>query len=377
MLTFDTDLPADSLEFCPQVGFEDIFVCGTYKLVDSDRRSNPKVEGDAVVISESKNTVQGPQTRKGQCLLFRITKNPEDEFRQIQRFNLPAILDMKWGHRSGAVPPILAIADSEGSITVHEWREQSMTQIDSIRCATSDTLVLSIDWSNRRRQDASPGTLIASLSNGSLCILTSTETGSMAITNTWHAHDHEPWVAAWNYWNTNIIYSGKSLLWRGDDLKLKAWDVRQGFESPAFVNKRFDAGVTSIQSHPYIEHLLAVGSYDNTVKLFDTRKLSTVMTEADVGGGAWRIKWCPSFERKSDLLVASMHDGFKVMRFGSNNENSDWSSFSGASEIVNRNDEHESMAYGADWCYGGQLANGKSIVGGCSFYDHKIYIWSA
>lgn len=24
----------------------------------------------------------------------------------------------------------------------------------------------------------------------------------------------------------------------GDDLKLKAWDVRQGFESPTFVNRR-------------------------------------------------------------------------------------------------------------------------------------------
>ncbi len=40
------------------------------------------------------------------------------------------------------------------------------------------------------------------------------------------------------------------------------------------------------------------------------------LTEVDVGGGAWRIKWHPSSARKHDLLVASMHDGFKVVRFG-------------------------------------------------------------
>jgi diphthamide biosynthesis protein 7 len=45
----------------------------------------------------------------------------------------------------------------------------------------------------------------------------------------------------------------------GDDLKMKAWDIRQGFLSPIFVNKHFEAGVTTIQSHPFVEHLVAVG----------------------------------------------------------------------------------------------------------------------
>jgi diphthamide biosynthesis protein 7 len=70
-----------------------------------------------------------------------------------------------------------------------------------------------------------------------------------------------------------MLFSG------GDDLKLKGWDVRQGFDHPTFVNKRsvtqthvtplpccahagddrFDGGVTSMQSHPYLEHMVAVG----------------------------------------------------------------------------------------------------------------------
>lgn len=118
-------------------------------------------------------------------------------------------------------------------------------------------------------------------------------------------------------------------------------------------------------------------SYNNTVKLFDTRKLASAITEVDVGGGAWRIKWHPSAERRNDLLVASMHDGFKVIRFEPGNDNTDWTRFFGSSQIISRNDDHESMAYGADWAYSGPLANGNTIIGGCSFYDHKMSIWSA
>lgn len=63
----------------------------------------------------------------------------------------------------------------------------------------------------------------------------------------------------------------------GDDCRMKGWDFRQGVEQPIFVNKRsvvapyresdvqdlylyrFDAGVTTIQSNPHVEHFIAVG----------------------------------------------------------------------------------------------------------------------
>ncbi|KAF8973930.1 WD-40 repeat-containing protein [Flammula alnicola] len=372
MATFDTVLPADSLEFCPTANFQDIFVCGTYKLVDQQQSS----ELEAIPISEAESSSRVTQTRRGHCLVFQVTPDPDGglPFQRIQSFDLPAILDMKWCHRSSTAPPVLGIADSEGNITIHEWREQSLIQIDSVRCAPSDTLVLSLDWSNRRSGGTELGSLVASLSSGSLCILSPTERASLSITETWHAHDYAPWVAAWNYWDTNIIYSG------GDDLKLKSWDVRQGFTHPTFVNKRFDAGVTSIQSHPHVEHLLAVGSYDDTVKLFDGRKLSSPITEVDVGGGAWRVKWHPSETRKHDLLVACMHDGFKVVRFGSASDDidtSDGATFSDTPQVIKRNDDHESMAYGADWSYAPPLVNRETLIGGCSFYDHKMSLWSA
>lgn len=52
------------------------------------------------------------------------------------------------------------------------------------------------------------GSLIVSLSNGDLCLLNPIEGSEMGVAETWHAHDYEPWIAAWNYWDPNVIYSG-------------------------------------------------------------------------------------------------------------------------------------------------------------------------
>ena len=140
---------------------------------------------------------------------------------------------------------------------------------------------------------------------------------------------------------------------------------------------RFDAGVTTIQTHPYIEHVLAVGSYDNTVRLFDTRKPLVPLMQVDVGGGAWRVKWHPAGTRKHDLLVACMHDGFKIVRFALSDLRADdyitcedpgW-------EVIKRFDKHESLAYGADWSFGQSGEDGETLVASCSFYDHVLHTW--
>lgn len=160
---------------------------------------------------------------------------------------------------------------------------------------------------------------------------------------------------------------------------------------------RFDAGVTTIQSNPHIEHIFAVGrfedgsrfshnsqvrslvtfsSYDSTVRIFDARQTQRPVIETNVGGGAWRVKWHPQIERKNDLLVACMHDGFKVVRFSSV-EGETAGSFT-SSEIASRNDEHESLAYGADWGVAKVADDGTSeltVIAGCSFYDHRLSVW--
>ncbi|KAF7347828.1 WD-REPEATS-REGION domain-containing protein [Mycena venus] len=343
----DTIFPADAVEFCPHPAAQDVLVCGTYNL----EKNTDLPEGSK-------------QKRIGQCLVYKVEDASKATLRKVQTIDLPAVPDIKWCHRSLSAPPLLGVADSEGYISLFEWKENELKSHSSISCAASDILCLSLDWSNRRHPSTAFGSLVVSLSNGSLCLLNPRESG-LSIADTWHAHDFEPWIAAWDYWDSSLIYSG------GDDLKLKGWDTRQGFSQATFINKRFDAGVTTIQSHPHIENQFAVGSYDNTVRLFDKRKPLVPVTQVDVGGGAWRVKWHPSTNRKNDLLVACMHDGFKVVRFAEPQD----AGLDGG-EVLKRFDSHTSLAYGADWSFADSGDGGESLIASCSFYDHSLHVWT-
>ena len=59
--------------------------------------------------------------------------------------------------------------------------------------------------------DSTIGSVVVSLSNGKLALLKPENATGLSVTDTWIAHEYEPWVAAWNYWDTNVIYSGTSI----------------------------------------------------------------------------------------------------------------------------------------------------------------------
>ncbi|TFK57301.1 WD-40 repeat-containing protein [Heliocybe sulcata] len=363
----DTVYPGVSTEFCPSSGSQHILACGTYKLVEQEpEQLTPSSEGDV-------SSGRSKQTRLGRCTMFRVNigGDGEDTLDKIQDVDLPGILDMKWCDRTEGLSPLLGIADAEGSITLHEWKEDearySTTWVYSIQLGRPDVLCLSLDWSNRRWPSSCSalGSLVVSLSDGTLSILRPDSSTGLIPSDSWSAHEFEPWIAAWDYWDPNVVYSG------GDDVKLKGWDIRQGLDNPTFVYKRFDAGVTAIQSHPYIEHLFAAGSYDSTVRIFDTRNPSRPLEETNVGGGVWRVKWHPLASRKDDLLVACMHDGFKVLH---SNTSTDGKVEVESASIAKRYDEHESLAYGVDWSCAPAKESG-TLIASCSFYDHSLHLW--
>ncbi|KAG8930255.1 hypothetical protein FRC03_008769 [Tulasnella sp. 419] len=277
---------------------------------------------------------------------------------------MPAILDMKWSYLSYDNGPQAAIADSEGRISTYRWShaENQLLPLQTAQVAESTVLCLSLDWSGRQIRGSSES-LVVSLSSGHISVLSHLNSGELDTICTWKAHDYEPWIAAWDYWSPNIAYSG------GDDCRLKGWDIRLDGSGPIFDNKRFEAGVTTIQSHPNAQYLLAVGSYDSIVRIFDTRKPLVPIQQVDVGGGVWRVKWHPSPTRKSDLLTACMHDGFKVIDLGTNGAET-----SNSPGITHSFDEHASLAYGVDWSH--RDISG-TLVASCSFYDHVLHTWKA
>jgi hypothetical protein len=62
--------------------------------------------------------------------------------------------------------------------------------------------------------------------------------------------------------------------------------------------------------------MLAVGSYDEVLRLYDTRQMRQTLSELSCGSGLWRIKWqpCPNPNPNLELLaVACMRQGFLVV----------------------------------------------------------------
>lgn len=193
---------------------------------------------------------------------------------------------------------------------------------------------------------------------------------------TWKAHDFEAWIAAFDCFSPSTVWSG------GDDLTLKGWDLRSSLSSksipePTFsCSKPFNGGVTSLQSHHLRQHIWAVGSYDSHLRLWDARMPASPLSEIEVGGGVWRVKWHPEDARR--LLVGCMHDGFKVLKLDElGQEGAGASELRGKEmEVVRRFDEHESLAYGCDWDRGIEDGVGTRVYS-CSFYDTRLHIWKA
>jgi diphthamide biosynthesis protein 7 len=115
-------------------------------------------------------------------------------------------------------------------------------------------------------------------------------------------------------------------------------------------------------------------SYDCTLRLFDSRNPKTPLLQIEVGGGVWRTKFHPDPSRRA-ILLATMHDGFKVVELSERLARSEWEELREQdAQITTRFDGHDSLAYGVDWC---RLPpkDGKSLVVSCSFYDHAMHLW--
>ncbi|GAA5947547.1 hypothetical protein JCM10213_005155 [Rhodosporidiobolus nylandii] len=362
----DTEYSADAIEWCP--GNPHLFACGTYQVVKGEVGDAAPPEAD----EEDEGTSSSPTvTRYGRCLLYEVDSEGKN-LKEKQRFDGPAILDMKWSPRPWNGKKTLAIADAKGHLQLHGLNEETnqLSPIQTVDVTDESTLCLSLDWSTRRAATPDPASIVVSLSSGEIATLGGES--SFEVTSTWHAHDFEPWIAAFDCWQPSTVWTG------GDDLKLKGWDLRQGCDAPTFTNKRsFEGGVTTIQSHQLVENLFAVGSYDGRIRLFDRRKPLVPLTDYDAEGGIWRLKWHAS--NPSRLLCAGMHGGFKVVDFDGLALNpvdeAGWLQ-PGEGKLHARFDQHESLAYGVDWSSGGRTSEGKDVVASCSFYDHALHVWA-
>ncbi|XP_012152025.1 diphthine methyltransferase isoform X2 [Megachile rotundata] len=346
---FDTEFSADSVEWCPIDPFKDIFVCGTYQLMkDAELKSNESVSSK----------------RLGRIYMFQVKTS--GSLTLLQQLEVPAVLDMKWSHVKCQAKILLGVVNSLGYLQIYELNDKKSLQLltEEKVANENEVLALSLDWCTDSNESISK--IVVSDSKG--CISLFQINGSkLSKINSWPAHEFEAWITCFDYWDTNVIYTG------GDDCKFQRFDTRIGFH-PAALNRVHGAGVTSLHSNATQEFLLSSGSYDEILRLWDTRNLKRPISEINLGGGIWRLKWDPFVQKY--LLAACMYGGFKIIDCEKPETLS----------IIGEYNEHKSIAYGCDWCFlnnreiAEQIIETESqnicLIGTCSFYDHALKLCS-
>ena len=269
-------------------------------------------------------------------------------------------------------------AHASGEIVVHKidksWQISKAGNTESRDSALCLALSWDLDKSVSSDQTVSTR-IISSYSNGTCSIHQANfleQQVELIETFTWDAHKmfHSPaevWSACFTT-DSNVVMTG------GDESHLKIWDIRSGFGTAIHTLKQFEAGVTVLAPHPRLDHLVACGSYDETVMLLDLRYISkskpkSLFHSDPVGGGLWRIKWHP---RENDrLLLGAMHGGCRVVQVDGLNSFEELDEGSLIPQIQQEFTNHKSMAYGADWLVHTKLEAAAS----CSFYDRAMYMW--
>jgi len=246
-------------------------------------------------------------------------------------------------------------------------------------------LCLSLNWDRLSFDDESTR-IVSTYSDGCVSVhdVISTKQSTMSSQSklqlvehvSWEAHTMftspaEVWLAGFvGGSHTHSVMSG------GDDGSLKLWDIRS-INRPMQVLKHFDAGVTVVAPHPRLEHLVACGSYDETICLYDIRYLSPSSPlgrrSGPLGGGIWRIKWHPYDDYR--ILVAAMHGGARVVQIDTVVDGDDHET--PVMVATKEFNEHKSMAYGADWlvCNHPTQEGYFEAAATCSFYDKAVYLW--
>jgi diphthine methyl ester acylhydrolase len=285
---------------------------------------------------------------------------------QVHTEDTAAIFDLRWSPQLLDGKSLLAVADGDGALTVHELQHSS-SSLSSLVTASAPFPCLYVDWDNSLHPSSSPS-LAVSLSNGSVCLYSlSPSSPVLTLLSTFSPHTLEAWCCAFSPFSPSTLYTG------GDDCALVRIDTRS--RCPAVVSSitpLHSAGVTAIlpSSSSSSPHRLLTGCYDDRLRVWDDRMWRRTVGELGLGGGVWRLRWRMDSKGQHSgdsamVCAACMHGGVKVVRMGA---------VAGEDmEVVSAYHGHDSMAYGCDWIQ--SAASEHDTIVSCSFYDNAVHVW--
>ena len=278
-----------------------------------------------------------------------------------------AVFEVKWSPRGGEADDRAVVADAAGGVSLirvaDDAREEDgaptarVEHIVRVAELGGDGLgmVTCVDWATaaaKRGEDA----FAASASDGSFRLLRARDGGVDVVQTFERAHDLEMWAVAFDRMRDDVVYTG------ADDCALKTWDARDATRASATNRKTHGAGVTCVAPSPHDEHIIATGSYDDHVRVWDCRRIATPLSECRVGGGAWRARW----HRSRRALACAAMGGGAVLVDAAN----------GVLTRAYTYGEHESIVYGADWVRApASEASDEDVLITCSFYDNDVRCW--
>lgn len=205
------------------------------------------------------------------------------------------------------------------------------------------------------------------------CALIDTTSGQLV--SKFKAHETEVWTASFGHDSEGgLIATG------ADDMILRLWDPREGFDRAVMENKKTHEGGITICLHgngrrPFE---FMTGAYDDKIRVWDLRSgVSSPISTHNCGGGVWRLKHMTGrsldFVRKlhgssdeSDfLLVGACYGGSEIWKMDSPNV---------LDMVTECRPEGESMAYGV-CVVEPEGYRGNFVAASCHFYTKHVCVW--
>ena len=267
------------------------------------------------------------------------------------------VLDMKWGCSQEGLR--LAYVSSIGELHVLRYRDLQLHSL-SMFGRSEEGMFLSLDWAGQKEESST--TIAVSTQAGSIHIVDVDAGMRSSLCLRGHAIGDTTvpaWICAFDPHSKTAVISG------GDDMAMRLWDLRTG---DSVLNASHEAGVTAAQWHPVQEHIFATGSYDECLRVWDSRAIRTPVATASTGGGVWRVKWLCR-QSTSIALCACMHLGVNGFEFSE-------ASPSALRSVIRREgeDPDRHLLYGID-----VVADDGNLLtlASCSFYENDLEIWKA